>query len=143
MNKEKIIYDFQSLDFLNATIAEIYHRKKHYVVGKDLLNFKCTLAAYFVRIERVFRYVYNSDISLDVCKLDTELFAKQFPFIFNNFAKNQYVMLSDNGEEVKVDGISYLFWFLEKFRNINLHSVISTPLATTMQVEQDFIDAFP
>lgn len=142
-DKQKSKYEFQSIEFLNATIDEIYHRKKHYVKGIDLLNFKCALAPYFVRIERVFRYVYFSDISLDVGKLDKELFREQFPFIFNNFENNEYIMRESDGGEVKVDGITYFFWFLERFRNINLHSVISTPLSTTMKIDESFIDLFP
>lgn len=144
MSKEqKPIYEFRSIDFLNATIDEIYHRKKHYVTGIDLLGFKCELASYFVRIERVFRYVYFSDISLDVNKLDTELFKKQFPFLYDNFANNEYAMQSNKVGEVKTDGITYFFWFFERFRNINLHSVVSTPLNTTMRIDPSFIEVFP
>ena len=63
MSIKKTIYDLHSLEFLNAPISEIYHRKKHFVNGKDLSYLKGMLSANLVQIERVVRYVYFSDIS--------------------------------------------------------------------------------
>ena len=96
---QKKIYQFNSIDFLNATVDEIYYRKKHYVEGKDLLQFKGMLSAYFVQIERMFRYVYFSDISLNVQRIDLELFKRQFPFVHNTFYKNIYTIDFDNRRE--------------------------------------------
>lgn len=143
--KKKIKHNFNSLGFLNATVEEIYHRKKHFVEGKDLLNFKCTLWPYFAKIERVFRVVYGSDISLDASELDLKLFGEQFPFIFNNFADKRYKVqgVEGEGEEEEVDGITYFFRFIARFRNMNLHAVISTPLDRTMIIDETFLDCFP
>lgn len=87
---QKRIYNFNSLEFLNAPVDEIYYRKKHYIKGVDLLNFKGQMSSYFVQIERLFRYVYFSDISLDIENIDIELLKKHYPFIFENFSKKQY-----------------------------------------------------
>ena len=66
--EQKKKYNIRSLDFLNASIDEIYYRKKHYITGVDLLNFKGQMSSYFVQIERLFRYVYFSDnFPKDVC----------------------------------------------------------------------------
>lgn len=53
--EQKKKYNIRSLDFLNASIDEIYYRKKHYITGVDLLNFKGQMSSYFVQIERLFR----------------------------------------------------------------------------------------
>lgn len=143
MQEQDKNYEFKSKEFLNATIDEIYHRKKHRIQGIELLNFKCELAAYFVMIERTFRYCYFSDISLDVAKLDMTLFRQQFPFHYNNFANKSYVIRNSDNEEETVDGITYFFWFIERLRNINLHAVISTNLYSTMQIDEKFINCFP
>ena len=109
---QKKIYQFNSIDFLNATVDEIYYRKKHYVAGKDLLQFKGMLSAYFVQIERMFRYVYFSDISLNIQRIDLELFKRQFPFVHNTFYKNIYTIDFDNAGPQKVDGITYYTWLV-------------------------------
>ena len=120
--EQKKKYNIRSLDFLNAPIDEIYYRKKHYITGVDLLNFKGQMSPYFVQIERLFRYVYFSDISLDIEKIDIELLKKHFPFIYGNFSNKQFTMFSEESEKV-VDGITYYFYLIEQLRNINLHAV--------------------
>ncbi|MBQ4072280.1 MAG: hypothetical protein IJD50_00970 [Clostridia bacterium] len=140
--EQKKKYNIRSLDFLNASIDEIYYRKKHYITGVDLLGFKGQMSSYFVQIERLFRYVYFSDISLDVEKIDIELLKKQFPFIYGNFSNKQFTMFSEKSEKV-VDGITYYFYLIEQLRNMNLHAVISTKVARIFQVEESFIRAFP
>lgn len=140
---QKKIYQFNSIDFLNATVDEIYYRKKHYVEGKDLLQFKGMLSAYFVQIERMFRYVYFSDISLNVQRIDLELFKRQFPFVHNTFYKNIYTIDFDNAGPQKVDGITYYTWLVEQLRNINMHAVISTALTKIFKIDEDFIHNLP
>ena len=140
--EQKKKYNIRSLDFLNASIDEIYYRKKHYITGVDLLNFKGQMSPYFVQIERLFRYVYFSDISLDIEKIDIELLKKHFPFIYGNFSNKQFTMFSEESEKV-VDGITYYFYLIEQLRNMNLHAVISTKVARIFQVEESFIRVFP
>lgn len=143
MSIEKIIYDLESLDFLNASISDIYYKKKHFVNGKDLFYLKGLLSANLVKIERVFRYVYFSDISLESDRIDQRLFREQFPFLFKSFANKDYSIYNDDGSQKIVDGITYYTWMLKRFRNINLHAIISTPLSYTMRIDESFIQAFP
>ncbi|MBR2377105.1 MAG: hypothetical protein IKA85_04925 [Clostridia bacterium] len=140
MQKKK--YNIKTIDFLNASLDEIYYRKKHYISGVDLLNFKGQMSAYFVQIERLFRYVYFSDISLDIEKIDIELLKKHFPFIYGNFSNKQFTMFREESEKV-VDGITYYFYLIEQLRNMNLHAVISTKVARVFQVEESFMRVFP
>lgn len=140
MQKKK--YNIKTIDFLNASLDEIYYRKKHYISGVDLLNFKGQMSAYFVQIERLFRYVYFSDISLDIEKIDIELLKKHFPFIYGNFSNKQFTSFRMESEKV-VDGITYYFYLIEQLRNMNLHAVISTKVARVFQVEESFMRVFP
>lgn len=140
---QKIKYDFKSIDFLNATIDEIYYRKKHYITGKELLMLKGVLSSYFVQLERTFRYVYFSDISVDTKRIDLALFKRQFPFIFETFYNNSYEIHPDNTEAYSADGITYYTWLLEQLRNINLHAVVSTAVAKIFQVDESFISKIP
>lgn len=140
---QKIKYEFKSIEFLNATIDEIYYRKKHYVTGKELLMLKGMLSSYFVQLERTFRYVYFSDISVDTKKIDLSLFERQFPFIFETFYNKTYEIHPDNAEDCFVDGVTYYTWLLEQLRNINLHAVVSTAVAKIFQVDENFISQIP
>ena len=143
MSIRKTIFDLHSLEFLNAPISQIYHRKKHFVNGKDLSFLKGMLSADLVQIERGFRYVYFSDISLESDRIDQRLFREQFPFLFERFANKCYSIYNADGSQKIVDGITYYTWMLERFRNINLHAIISTPLSNTMRIDESFIQAFP
>ena len=143
MSIRKTIFDLHSLEFLNAPISQIYHRKKHFVNGKDLSYLKGVLSADLVQIERGFRYVYFSDISLESDRIDQRLFREQFPFLFERFANKCYSIYNADGSQKIVDGIAYYTWMLERFRNINLHAIISTPLSNTMRIDESFIQAFP
>lgn len=143
MSAKKTIYDLHSLEFLNAPISQIYYSKKHFVNGKDLSYLKGMLAANLVQIERGFRYVYFSDISLESEKIDQRLFREQFPFLYERFANNCYSIYNADGSQKIVDGITYYTWMLERFRNINLHAIISTPLCNTMRIDESFIQTFP
>ena len=129
---QKRIYNFNSLEFLNASVDEIYYRKKHYIKGVDLLNFKGQMSSYFVQIERLFRYVYFADISLDNEMIDVDLLKEHYPFVYNNFANNKYTLYSEENEIV-VDGITYYFHLIEQLRNMNLHAVISTKVARILK----------
>ena len=140
---QKIKYDFKSIDFLNATIDEIYYRKKHYITGKELLMLKGMLSSYFVQLERTFRYVYFSDISVDTKRIDLALFKRQFPFIFETFYNNSYEIHPNNTEAYSADGITYYTWLLEQLRNINLHAVVSTAVAKIFQVDESIFQKFP
>lgn len=140
---QKKVYQFNTADFLNATVDEIYYRKKHYVIGKDLLQFKGMLSAYFVQLERTFRYVYFSDISLKPERIDMELFKRQFPFVHNTFSKGVYTIYPDNAETRELDGITYYMWILEQLRNINMHAVVSTALTKIFKIDEAFINNIP
>ena len=102
---QKKNYELNSIDFLNATLDEIYYRKKHYVKGKDLLEFKSMLAGYFAQVERIFRCVYYSNISLDIKEIDLDLFKRQFPFIYDTYYGNTYAKITDEEESSEVDGV--------------------------------------
>lgn len=143
MNPEKTKFDLESLDLLNAWVEQIYHRKKHYVAGKDLFALKGSLAESLVRIERVFCYAYSSDISLNSELIDKRLFREQFPFLYEQLADNRYVIYDEDGNQEVADGITYYTWMLKRFRNINLHAIVSTPLHYTMRVDESFIRVFP
>lgn len=143
MSIRKTIFNLHSLVLLNAPISQIYHRKKHFVNGKDLSFLKGMLSADLVQIERGFRYVYFSDISLESDRIDQRLFREQFPFLFERFANKCYSIYNADGSQKIVDGITYYTWMLERFRNINLHAIISTPLSNTMRIDESFIQAFP
>lgn len=130
---DKIIYKFNSLEFLNASIDEIYHKKYHYINGKDLIDFKGAMSQYFVQIERVFRYTYFSDISLDLNKIDMNLFKQQFPFIYNKFAK----------ANLDVNGIEYYLKLLSNLRNINLHAIIAYPIGNEFSIDGSIFYDFP
>lgn len=140
--EQKKKYNLKTIDFLNATVDEIYYRKKHYITGIDLLNFKGQMSSYFVQIERLFRYVYFSDISIDIEKVNKELLKNHYPFIFKNFTDKKYTKFSEENERV-VDGITYYFYLIEQLRNMNLHAVISTKVARIFQVDESFIKTFP
>ena len=45
MEKDKKLYEFNSLEFLNAGVDEIYYRKKHYISGKDTMFLKSMVAS--------------------------------------------------------------------------------------------------
>lgn len=107
MSIKKTIYDLHSLEFLNAPISRIYHRKKHFVNGKDLSYLKGLLSADLVQIERGFRYVYFSDISLESDRIDQRLFREQFPFLFERFANKCYSIYNADGSQKIVDGITH------------------------------------
>lgn len=139
---QKRIYNFNSLEFLNASVDEIYYRKKHYIKGVDLLNFKGQMSSYFVQIERLFRYVYFADISLDNEMINVDLLKEHYPFVYNNFANNKYTLYSEENEIV-VDGITYYFHLIEQLRNMNSHAVISTKVARIFKIEEEFIEKFP
>ncbi len=143
MNPEKTKFDLRSLEFLNATVNLIYHRKKHYVSGKDLFTFKGILSGALVQIERVFRYVYFADIALEGDRIDKRLFSEQFPFLYEQLADNRYVIYNADGSQETADGITCYTWMLKRFRNINLHAIISTQLHCTMKVDEALIGAFP
>lgn len=140
--EQKKKYNLKTIDFLNATVDEIYYRKKHYITGIDLLNFKGQMSSYFVQIERLFRYVYFSDISIDIEKVNKELLKNHYPYIFKNFTDKKYTKFSEENEKV-VDGITYYFYLIEQLRNMNLHAVISTKVDRVFQVDESFIKTFP
>ena len=140
---QKTKYEFNSIDFLNATVEEIYYRKKHYIGGKELLTFKGVLSAYFVQIERTFRYVYLSDISLDTNRVDMGLFQRHFPFIFDTFNNQSYKAYREGDETYILDGVAYYTWILEQLRNLNLHAVVSTAVAKIFTVEEAFVNLIP
>ena len=71
---EKKEYDFNSKEFLNAGINEIYHKKTHYINGRCLLDLKGAVGPLFVQVERIFRSVYVSGIVLDSKEIDVSLF---------------------------------------------------------------------
>lgn len=141
MGKDKTIYELHTLEFLNARIDEIYHRKKHFASGKDTMFLKGMMAGMLLRFERMCRYVYYSDIRIPETYYH-RLFKEQFPFLYERFYDKSYRLIH-NGEEIRLNGIAYFTLFLERLRNINLHAVISTPLAQTMQIDPDFICEFP
>ena len=62
MKDVKNVYKFNTLEFLNAGLDEIYCKGKHCVSEKDLLYLKETMAAIILRFERMCRYTYYSDI---------------------------------------------------------------------------------
>ena len=140
--EQKKKYAFNSLEFLNASIDEIYYRKKHYVSGIDLLNFKASLSSYFVEIERVFKSVYFSGIMINESEIDMEIFKQNFPFIYNKFANKSYLKRGFEEDEI-VDGIVYYTYLIEQLRNINLHAVISTKLSIVLNIDDSFIKEFP
>lgn len=143
MEPKKRKFDLQSLEFLNATVNQVYHRKKHYVSGKDLFVFKGILSGTLVQIERIFRYVYFSNIALESEKIDKRLFREQFPFLYEQFADNQYVIYDSDGNQEISDGITSYTRMLKRFRNINLHAIVSTPLHYLMKVDESLIQVFP
>ena len=138
---DKKKYDIKSIEFLNATIDEIYQKKKHYVVGKELTEFKGYMSLYFVQLERIFKYVYYSDFVVDLEQIDLSLFKEQFPYVYNTFYGKSYEKTSNN-KTVKLNGVVYYTKILDNLRNINLHGVISTNLANVFRVNQDFIEEF-
>lgn len=140
---QKKNYELNSIDFLNATLDEIYYRKKHYVKGKDLLEFKSMLAGYFAQVERIFRCVYYSNISLDIKEIDLDLFKRQFPFIYDTYYGNTYAKTTGEEESSEIDGVEYYTWILEQLRNINLHAVISTPISKIFRISSKFMDVLP
>ncbi|MBR2616889.1 MAG: hypothetical protein IKC56_01460 [Clostridia bacterium] len=141
---DKTIYAIDSLDFLNAPIDEIYHRKKHYVRGKDLNELKGILSSFFVEIEKGFRYTYFSDISLDFTKIDKGLLSRQFPILYKTL-EGVFVSYVDpiTQEETYTHGFSYYFWLLEHLRNLNLHAVISTNVLQTFTIDKQILSLFP
>lgn len=57
MQKKK--YNIKTIEFLNAPVDEIYYRKKHYITGVDLLNFKGQMSSYFVQMKISFSIFHN------------------------------------------------------------------------------------
>ena len=53
MEKDKKLYEFNSLEFLNAGVDEIYYRKKHYISGKDTMFLKSMMAGKILQFERM------------------------------------------------------------------------------------------
>ncbi len=137
------IYGLHTLEFLNASIDEIYHRKKHYATGKDSALLKGIFSAEFVKLERMFKAVYFSDISLCWEHIDQDLFARQFPFVYEHFANKNYLFVDNQEQESIVNGITYYTSILEELRNINLHAIISAPIAKTFKMPDGFFDVFP
>lgn len=133
-----------SLEFLNAGIDEIYYRKKHYVEnGLEFCTFKCELAPFFARIERVFKGVFLSDISLDIECIDLGAFQRIFPVAYEKLYGNKFIMYNKDGKTVEVSGISYLTWFIERLRNINMHAVIGDKLDLLFKMDMTFINFLP
>ena len=141
MEKDKKLYELNSLELLNAGVDEIYYRKKHYISGKDTMFLKSMMASMVLPFERMCRYVYYSDIHIPESCYDL-VFKEQFPFIYEKFHNKKYCLIW-KGEKTSINGIAYFTRLLEHIRNINLHAVISTSLTTEMQIDSAFIDEFP
>ena len=141
MEKDKKLYEFNSLEFLNAGVDEIYYRKKHYISGKDTMFLKSMMASMVLPFERMCRYVYYSDIHIPESCYDL-VFKEQFPFIHERFHDKNYCLIW-KGEQISLNGITYFTRLLEHIRNINLHAVISSPLTVEMRIDTAFIDEFP
>lgn len=141
MEKDKKLYELNSLELLNAGVDEIYYRKKHYISGKDTMFLKSMMASMVLPFERMCRYVYYSDIHIPESCYDL-VFKEQFPFIYEKFHNKKYCLIW-KGEKTSINGIAYFTRLLEHIRNINLHAVISTPLTVEMQIDPTFIEEFP
>lgn len=141
MEKDKKLYEFNSLEFLNAGVDEIYYRKKHYISGKDTMFLKSMMAGKILQFERMCRYVYYSDIRIPESCYD-RVFKEQFPFLYERFHGKEYCLIW-KGEKTSINGIAYFTRLLEHIRNINLHAVISSPLTVEMRIDPAFIDEFP
>lgn len=141
MEKDKKLYELNSLELLNAGVDEIYYRKKHYISGKDTMFLKSMMASMVLSFERMCRYVYYSDIHIPESCYDL-VFKEQFPFIYEKFHNKKYCLIW-KGEKTSINGIAYFTRLLEHIRNINLHAVISTPLTVEMQIDPAFIEEFP
>lgn len=137
MKDVKNVYKFNTLEFLNAGLDEIYCKGKHCVSEKDLLYLKETMAAIILRFERMCRYTYYSDIYIPK-ECYGGLFREQFPFIYERFHNKSFI--ADNKS---YDGITYYLKLLGRLRNLNLHAVITNNLAISMRVDHEFIDNFP
>lgn len=141
MEKDKKLYELNSLELLNAGVDEIYYRKKHYISGKDTMFLKSMMASMVLPFERMCRYVYYSDIHIPESCYDL-VFKEQFPFIYEKFHNKKYCLIW-KGEKTSINGIAYFVRLLEHIRNINLHAVISSPLTVEMRIDTAFIDEFP
>lgn len=137
MKDVKNVYKFNTLEFLNAGLDEIYCNGKHCVSEKDLLYLKETMAAIILRFERMCRYTYYSDIYIPK-ECYGGLFREQFPFIYERFHNKSFI--ADNKS---YDGITYYLKLLGRLRNLNLHATITNNLAISMRVDHEFIDNFP
>ena len=141
MKKNKICYELNSLELLNAGVDEIYQIKKHYISGKDKIYLKSMVAGMVLTFERMCRYVYYSDINIpESCY--NRVFKEQFPFLYERFYDKKYYLIR-HGERILVNGITYFTRILEYIRNINVHAVISAPISTEMRIDSAFIDEFP
>ena len=138
---EKKEYDYNSKEFLNAGIDEIYHKKTHYINGRCLLDLKGAVGPLFVQVERIFRSVYVSGIVLDSKEIDVSLFQRQFPYLYEKLHE-KFFLISDGQEEKTVDGIYYYTWLLQQLRNINVHAIIRDDLCKTFAVREDFLEIF-
>lgn len=141
MQKDKKLYELNSLEFLNADVNEIYYRKKQYISGKDTMYLKSMMAGIILQFERMCRYVYYSDIHIpESCY--SRVFKEQFPFLYERFHNKEYCLIW-KGEKISINGITYFTRLLEHIRNINLHAVISSSLNEKMRIDPAFINEFP
>jgi hypothetical protein len=121
MNDKKNNYEFISIEFLNAPLNDIYNMNKRFITGKALLGLKGRMSGYFMQIERLFREVYFSGVQLDENDGDWELFARQFPGLWQ-ILKDKTNTIA----ECEISGIQSYLSILSELRNINLHSIISS-----------------
>lgn len=138
MNDKKNNYEFISIEFLNAPLNDIYNKKKHLIAGKELLDLKGRMSRYFMQIERLFREVYFSSVQLDENDGDWELFACQFPGLWQ-ILKDKTNTIAEG----EVSGIQSYLSILSELRNINLHSIISANITNRFRVSEEFLSGFP
>lgn len=133
----------KSLEFLNTNLVYLYDRKHHYVdIGKDFGEFKNYFTGYLQSLERVYKNVYLSDISLDISKIDVEIFKRQYPALYEKIGNKSYTIYHKDETKEVINGISYITWLVERIRNINMHAVTNVKECEFL-VDPNFIKEFP
>ena len=136
---EKEIYSYNTKEFLNASLDEIYSKRKHFVKGNDLYALKCRVSPFFMQTERLLREVYFSGICPNLEKIDLKLFSKHFPYIFNTFYGKTFV----DGYGNATDGVSFFMKIIENLRNVNSHAIINDNLQKMFTVSEEFVSCLP
>ena len=135
-------YKAGSSYLLNAGLDEIYEITNGYIKPNERRELKGACAREFLVLERMFRSVYYADI----CKLyqfaDRALFAKQFPFVYDNFANVEYSHGEAYGGRIN-SGLEFYLFLLSQLRNINIHAVLFEDLKKKFSVPVGFFDVFP